>query len=204
MGLIISLFRKIPLANSSMKEGKWIKKKLLGKELRGKTLGLVGFGRIGREVAKRAKAFNMHVIAYDVTDIRNIASKLDVEVAPNLQYLLRHSDIVSIHVPLTSETYHLIGKEEISLMKDGAYLINTARGAIIDGKALLEALKAGKLAGAALDVYEVEPPKDWELDLAKLSNVIATPHIGASTKEAQEMAGVLIAQKVMRAFEETL
>ncbi|MEM1524979.1 MAG: hydroxyacid dehydrogenase [Nitrososphaerales archaeon] len=198
--LLLSLFRKIPIADRSMKEGKWLKHELMGLELRGKKLGIIGFGRIGREVAKRAKAFDMHVMVYDIIDISEIANKLGVEVAPNLSYLLRNSDIISIHVPLTPETYHMISENEISLMKQGAYIINTSRGGVIDSKALFNALKSGKLAGAGLDVYENEPPKDLEAELVKLENVVATPHISASTIEAQEMIGVMLAEKIIDFF----
>ncbi|MDW8045054.1 MAG: hydroxyacid dehydrogenase [Nitrososphaerota archaeon] len=198
--LLLSLFRKIPIADRGMKEGKWLKHELMGFELRGKRLGIIGFGRIGREVAKRAKAFDMHILVYDIVDVSEVASKLGVEVAPDLPYLLRNSDIISIHVPLTPETYHMIGKNEISMMKDGAYLINTSRGGVIDSKALFEALKSGKLAGAGLDVFESEPPKGLDAELVKLENVIATPHISASTFEAQEMIGIVMAEKIIETF----
>ena len=205
IGLMIAALRGIPRGDMALKEGKWIKKKLLGRELNGKTLGIVGFGRIGQEVAKRALAFNMKVLTYDVIgELAKKAEELGVEFVGTtkeaLYKLLKESDIITLHVPLLPSTYHMIGREEISLMKNGAVIINTSRGGIIDEKALYEALKEGKIAAAALDVFENEPPTDVSLKLAQLPNVVATPHIGASTEEAQRKAATIIAQKIIDYF----
>ena len=195
VGLILSLARNIPLADSTMKEGKWIKKKLRGWQLRGKTLGTIGLGNVGLEVARRARAFGMKILITKRTPpAPEVLSKLDGEFIP-LKKMLPRSDVVTIHVPLTGQTHHMIGKEQIRLMKKGAYLINTSRGAIVDEKALLKALKSGKLGGAALDVYEEEPPKDSTL--IRMPNVVCTPHIGAQTEEAQKAAATLIAEKII-------
>ncbi len=199
MGLILTIARGICLGNQALKEGKWIKKQLVGFELYGKTLGIIGFGRIGKEVTKRAKAFGMRVLAYSKGDISQEASELGAEVAKDLTDLLRNSDIISLHVPLTPETYHMISEKEFNIMKDGVVIINTARGAVIDGKALLKALNTGKVYAAGLDVYEHEPPQeDWEWELVRHPRVIAVPHIGAQTKEAQEKAGLIIAEKILK------
>ena len=199
IGLMIAIARGICLGNMALKEGRWIKKQLMGFELYGKTLGIIGFGRIGKEVAKRAKAFGMNVIAISRRDISREARELGVEVAKDLDDLLRKSDIITLHVPLTPKTYHMIGEREFSIMKDGVVIINTARGAVIDGKALLKALKSGKVYAAGLDVYEHEPPQeDWEWELIRHPRVIAVPHIGAQTREAQEKAGMIIAEKILK------
>nr|MDO8043557.1 D-2-hydroxyacid dehydrogenase [Candidatus Baldrarchaeota archaeon] len=205
IGLMIAALRGIPRGDMALKEGKWIKKELLGRELNGKTLGIVGFGRIGQEVAKRALAFNMRVLAYDVIgELAKKAEELGVEFVGTtkeaLYKLLKESDIITLHVPLLPSTYHMIGRAEISLMKNGAVIINTSRGGIIDEEALYEALKEGKIAAAALDVFENEPPTDVSLKLAQLPNVVATPHIGASTEEAQRKAATIIAQKIIDHF----
>ncbi len=205
IGLMIAALRGIPRGDMALKEGKWIKKELLGRELNGKTLGIVGFGRIGQEVAKRALAFNMKVLAYDVIgELAKKAEELGVEFVGTtkeaLYKLLKESDIITLHVPLLPSTYHMIGRDEISLMKNGAVIINTSRGGIIDEEALYEALKEGKIAAAALDVFENEPPTSVSLKLAQLPNVVATPHIGASTEEAQRKAATIIAQKIIDHF----
>ena len=195
MGLILSLARNIPLADSTMKEGKWIKKKLSGWQLRGKALGTIGLGNVGLEVARLARAFGMKILITKRTPpAPEVLSELDGEFIP-LNEMLPRSDVVTIHVPLTQQTHHMIGKEQIRLMKKGAYLINTSRSAIVNEKALLEALKSGKLGGAALDVYEEEPPKDSTL--IRMPNVVCTPHIGAQTEEAQKAAATLIAEKII-------
>jgi len=198
MGLILSLARNIPLADSTMKEGKWIKKKLSGWQLRGKTLGTIGLGNVGLEVARLARAFGMKIIITKRTPpAPEVLSELDGEFIP-LNEMLPRSDVVTIHVPLTQQTHHMIGKEQIRLMKKGAYLINTSRGAVVDEEALLKALESEKLAGAALDVYEEEPPKD--LALIRMPNVVCTPHIGAQTEEAQKAAATLIAEKMIESL----
>jgi len=195
IGLLLSLARQIPRADSSMKEGRWAKKEFRGWQLNGKTLGVIGLGHIGEKVARLAKAFGMKILITKRTPPPpEILKELEAEFVP-LDELLRRSDIVSLHVPLTPQTHHRIGEREIQLMKDGAFIINTSRGAVIDEKALFKALKSGKLGGAALDVYEVEPPEDYSL--MKLPNVICTPHIGAQTVEAQRAAATLLAQKIV-------
>jgi len=195
IGLLLSLARQIPRADSSMKEGRWAKKEFRGWQLNGKVLGVVGLGHIGEKVARLAKAFGMKILITKRTPPPpEILKELEAEFVP-LDELLRRSDIVSLHVPLTPQTHHMIGEREIQLMKDGAFIINTSRGAVIDEKALFKALKSGKLGGAALDVYEVEPPEDYSL--VKLPNVVCTPHIGAQTVEAQRAAATLLAQKIV-------
>lgn len=198
LGLLLSLARQIPRADYSMKEGRWAKKEFRGWQLHGKTLGVIGLGHIGEKVARLAKAFGMKILITKRTPPSpEILRELDAEFVP-LDELLKRSDIISLHVPLTPQTRHMIGEREIQLMKDGAFIINTSRGAVIDEKALLNALKSGKLGGAALDVYEIEPPTDYSL--AKLPNVVCTPHIGAQTAEAQRMASTLIAKKIVETF----
>ena len=178
---IFSLSRNIIRGTTGVREGKWEKGTLAGVELYGKTLGVIGLGRIGKELAKRAEGLGMKVIGHDpyikVENIKMIG----------FDDLLRNSDYISIHTSLTEETRHMIGEKEFSKMKPGAILINCARGGIIDEKALLEALKNSKIAGAGLDVFEIEPPKISEL--MSLSNVTFTPHLGASTKEAKDRIG---------------
>lgn len=195
LGLILSMLREIPRADVALKQGHWLKKELNGRELRGKTLGIAGFGRIGREVAKRAKAFEAVVQAYDVIDISAAARELDVKVVPNLEELLKTSDIVTLHLPLLPETHHYLNVERLSMMRPTAYLLNTSRGGVIDEEALLQALKEHRIVGAALDVYEMEPPTS--LELMKLENVVCTPHIGAQTVEAQETSGLEIARSLL-------
>jgi len=195
IGLIISLARSIPRADHSMKKGKWIKEHLVGWELSDKTLGIIGLGNVGERVARFAKALGMKILITKRTPpAPELLKELEAEFVP-LRELLQRSDVVTIHVPLTEETKHMIGAQEIQLMKKGAFLINTARGAIVDEKALLDALKSGKLGGAALDAYETEPPKD--LSLISLPNVICTPHIGAQTERAQRTVAVSIAEKII-------
>ncbi|MBI3312109.1 MAG: phosphoglycerate dehydrogenase, partial [Candidatus Omnitrophica bacterium] len=167
--------------------------KFVGMELCGKTLGIIGLGKIGTEVARRAQAFGMRLIAYDPFLSADRAHQLETQIAPFAQ-LLAEADVVSVHVPLTPQTRHLIGAKEFSLMKRGAYLLNCARGGIVDEEALYKALVDGKLAGAALDVYETEPPVNNPL--LKLSQVVATPHLGASTEEAQQNVAIEIAKQV--------
>ena len=198
IGLIISLARSIPLADRSMKEGKWIKKELMGWELRDKTLGIVGLGNVGERVARMAKTLGMKILVTKRTPpAPELLRELEAEFVL-LQELLQRSDAVTIHVPLTPQTKQMISAQEIRLMKKGALLINTSRGAIVNEKALLDALKSGKLGGAALDVYEIEPPKD--LSVIRLPNVICTPHIGAQTERTYRMTAISIAEKIVNAF----
>jgi len=195
VGLLLSLARQIPRADRSMKEGKWAKKEFKGWQLNGKTFGIVGLGHIGEKVARLAKAFGMKILITKRTPPSpEILKELEAEFVP-LDELLRRSDIISLHVPLTPQTRHMIGEREIQLMKNGAFIINTSRGAVIDEKALFNALKSGKLGGAALDVYEIEPPRDYSL--MRLPNIVCTPHIGAQTVEAQRAAATLLAQKIV-------
>ncbi|MHA1651133.1 MAG: hydroxyacid dehydrogenase [Candidatus Helarchaeota archaeon] len=196
MGLIITLLRNIAIADHLMKKGKWAKSHLRGMELRGKTIGIIGAGRIGIEVLKRSRAFEMNPIVFDISKEQlEKARALGAKVEPNLDALLQKADIITIHIPLTPETKNLINEEKIKLMKDGAFLINAARGGIVDEKALYNALIEGKLTGAGLDCYEEEPSPNT--DLINLPNVVCTPHLGASTEEAQRTAAYLIAKKII-------
>jgi D-3-phosphoglycerate dehydrogenase len=193
IGLMLSWARKLPQADASTKQGRWEKTQLMGSELRGKTLGIIGTGRIGQAVGSRAKAFLMNILANDVGQNAEFIRKTRARYV-DLEELLRKSDFVSLHVPSTLQTRHMMGRREIELMKPSAVLVNTSRGEVIDEAALTDALKKGKIAGACLDVYEREPPKDSPL--LKLPNVVLTPHIGASTVEAQREAALIIAEKI--------
>jgi D-3-phosphoglycerate dehydrogenase len=198
IGLIISLARHIAIADQAMREEKWLKKKLRGWELRGKTLGVIGLGNIGEKVARVAKAFGMKILITKRTPPKpELLRELEGEFVP-LSELLQRSDVITIHVPLTPQTHHMIGTKELQLIKVGAFLINTSRGAIVDENAILEALQSGKLGGAALDVYETEPTIN--VALTKLPNVVCTCHIGAQTEEAQRAAATLIAEKIISFF----
>jgi D-3-phosphoglycerate dehydrogenase len=193
IGHMISLARKLPTADKSIKSGKWDKKAFMGTELNGKTLGLLGSGRIGTEVAKRAQAFGMKTIAFDPYLPPAIAKQNKIELV-NKGSLFAESDFLSIHTALTPETKGMVGPQEFASMKKTAFLINCARGEVVQEKALAEALKSGKIAGAALDVFENEPPTGSPL--LSLENVFMTPHIGASTNEAQLRAGMTIVDQV--------
>jgi len=198
IGLVIALARKIPFADMSMKRGKWLKKELKGFLLKGKKLGLIGLGNIGLRVARIAKAIGMKILVTKRTPPSpQLLEELEADFL-SLDDLLRQSDIISIHVPLTEETKHMIDVEEINKMKNGVFLINTSRGEVVNEKALLDALKTGKIGGVALDVYETEPPKN--LELIRHPNVICTPHIGAQTVEAQRKASLIIADKIIHFF----
>jgi D-3-phosphoglycerate dehydrogenase / 2-oxoglutarate reductase len=194
IALMVSLARQVPQATMSMKAGKWEKKKFMGMELFNKTLGIVGIGNIGREVAKRMQSFGMKVIAYDPFLNEDMAKTMGVEKV-DLQELFKRSDIITVHTPLTPETKYLINKDTIKIMKPGVRLINCARGGIINEKDLYEALVEGKVAGVALDVLEKEPPENNLL--LSLDSVICTPHLGASTQEAQENVAVAVAEQVV-------
>lgn len=201
MSLMLNLLRGTFRAIESMKRGLWEKKALYGEELFGKTLGIIGFGRIGKAVAERAKAFGMKVMVYDVFVDEESLKRMGAIKANSLEELLKNSDVVSLHVPLTKETKYMINANTIALMRDGAYLINTSRGEVVNTRDLLNALKSGKLAGAALDVFENEPPKEpWEKELIQLPNVIATPHIGAQTREAQVEGAKIMAENIIKLF----
>jgi len=184
LGHMFSLARFIGISNVSMREGKWNKKQYKGIELSGKTLGLIGFGRIGRELAKKAKALEMKVI---YNDILGPAKDCPEYSFVSLDELLANSDFISLHVPGNKDKSPVIGKPEFTKIKDGAYLINCARGSVVDERALLENLNSGKLAGAGIDVFPEEPTKNMEL--VNHERVSVTPHIGASTKEAQKRIG---------------
>jgi D-3-phosphoglycerate dehydrogenase / 2-oxoglutarate reductase len=193
LALMLGLARSVPQGNASIHAGRWEKSALAGMELRGKTLGLVGLGRVGTEVARRARSLEMKVIAHDPYVTPAAARELDVELVP-LDELLRRSDIVSLHTSLSAATEKMLNAQTIAKMKRGARLINCARGELVDESALGEALKSGQLAGAAVDTFAVEPPKNSPL--VGLPNLIATPHVAGSTAEAQEEVGTLIAQQV--------
>jgi len=194
LSLLFSLSRNIPQATASLKAGKWEKKKFQGRELFNKTLGVVGFGNIGSIVADRAKGIRMNVLVYDPFISQDVARKKGVE-AVSLDELFARADYITIHTPMTKDTKHLLNAEAFSKMKDGVMLVHCARGGIVDENALLEALRSGKVAGAALDVFETEPP--GEHPLFEMSNVICTPHLGASTAEAQENVAVAVAEQIV-------
>jgi D-3-phosphoglycerate dehydrogenase len=191
--LMLALARQVPRLDKAMHEGKWEKSSAAGTEVRGKTLGLIGLGRIGSEVAVRAEAFDMRVLGYDPYISEAAAREVQVELVP-LERLLAESDFVSLHTAVSPVTQNLINRTTLAQMKHGARLVNAARGELVDEAALAEALKSGKLAGAALDVFVEEPPKD--LTLVGLPNVIATPHVAGSTAEAQEEVGTQVAVQV--------
>ena len=202
VALMLSLARSIPRADGALKEGRWIKRELVGWELAGKTLGIIGFGRIGQRVAEICSALRMRILAYRRTrppGLEEVLRRTGAEMVP-LEELIRSSDIITIHVPLTPQTRHMIGEREIAMMKDGAIIINASRGGVVDEEALLRALRSGKLAAVALDVFEEEPPKGVSLELARLPNVVATPHIGGQTREAQKMASEMAAEKLLEFF----
>lgn len=199
MALILASARNIPQANASLKEKKWERSKFIGQELLGKTLGLIGLGRIGREVASRAKAFGMRVAAYDPFISEEQAQIVGAQVLP-LDEVLKAADFVSLHTSLNDQTKKLVGKDFLSKMKPSARLVNCARGDLIDEAALAEALSSGKLKGAALDVFSQEPPAA-DNPLVGLPNVIVTPHLGASTEEAQVKVGYELSLAVMDYFD---
>ncbi|MEE9224282.1 MAG: hydroxyacid dehydrogenase [Thermoplasmata archaeon] len=193
IGHMISLARHLPFADKSMKAGLWEKKKLMGTELHGKTLGLVGCGRIGAEVASRAVAFGMNVLAFDPHVPKDVQDRIPCTFT-ELDDLLKNSDFISIHSLLSDETRGMIGKEQFEMMKDSARVINCAREPIIDEAALVDALEKGKIGGAALDVFDKEPPEESLILIAP--NVVFTPHLDASTREAQIKAGTTTAEQV--------
>lgn len=194
IGLMISMARFIPRADAGMHAGKWDKKSLQGTELRNKTLGIIGLGRIGLEVAKRAKAFLMQVVAHDPFISAAAAEQMGVKLLP-LDEVLAKSDYITLHLGLTPQTQNMINTQTIEKMKKGVRIVNCARGELIDEAALAEGLKSGKIGGAALDVFHQEPPPQ-EGPLASAPNLIMTPHLGGSTAEAQEAVGVQIAQQI--------
>jgi len=198
ISLAVSLARSIPLADRSLKDNQWIKNSILGSELRGKTFGIIGLGRIGRRTGILASALEMKVIGFEKQIVdKDYLSKYNVTQV-KLNELLSKSDFISLHLPATPETIHMIGKEQFELMKNTSFLINTARGQLIVESDLFDALSNNKIAGAALDVFETEPPTNT--DLIKLKNLIATPHIGAQIIEAQKEASIVIAQKIINFY----
>lgn len=197
--LLVSIARSIPQADASVKAGKWDRKKYEGVELYDKTLGILGMGRIGSEIARRAIAFGMRVVAYDPYLSVSKARSLQVELIEQIDDLLPRCDFLTMHMPLTEETKHMIDARRLALCKKGIRIVNCARGGLIDEAALGEALKTKQVAAAALDVYEVEPPPA-EFPLRALENIVFTPHLGASTAEAQENVGIEIAQAIRAAL----
>lgn len=193
MGLMLALSRGIAAADASMKRGVWDKKRLTGAELRGKTLGIVGLGRIGQEVAARARSFGMTIVAHDPFISETVAEAIGVTLLP-LDELCAVADYLTLHLPVNHETRHLLNRDRLARCKPGVRIINTARGELIDEAALIEALESGAVAGAALDVFEKEPPADWRLP--QMPQVLASPHIAASTVEAQEQVGIETAAAV--------
>ncbi len=201
IGLILSVLRKIPKSDSAVKEGRWIKGELMGSELKSKTIGVLGAaGRIGLEVARIAmQGFGAEVVGYDVIDYADRAKRMGLRVISAIPDLLREADIVTIHVPYMPSTHHLVNEKAMSEMKDGAILINASRGDLVDGPALLLAIKSGKIGGAGLDVFHKEPPVDeWEKELTKLPNVVCTSHIGAQTVECQRLESTMVAEELIR------
>jgi len=196
IGLMLSMAREIPRADREIRNGNWIKKELMGTELKGKYLGIVGLGNIGKRLGRLARALNMNIIGYDVVPIDDEFSKEVGLMKADLDTLLSSADYVSFHVPLLDSTRHMINAEKLKMMKNTARIINTARGGVIDEEALYNSLKDGSLAGAALDVFEVEPATGNKL--ITLPNFVATPHMGAQTKEAQLLAANIIAEKIIQ------
>src|SRR5215208_424788 len=198
MALLLAAARRIAAADASLKGGEWRRSDFLGIEVRGKVLGLVGLGRVGAEVARRAQAFDMKIVAYDPYVSAELARRLGVEVA-DLRSVLEQADFVSLHTPLTEHTHGLIGAEQLGWMKPSAILVNCARGGLVDEAALLAVLENGWLAGAAIDVFEQEPA--MENPLARHRKVVATPHLGASTVEAQASVARQVAEQVLQVLE---
>jgi D-3-phosphoglycerate dehydrogenase len=204
MGLIIDLARGISKGNKKLKEGLWIKKDLEGYELKDKVLGVLGYGRIGRSVALKAKAFEMNIRVFDIFEkvieqAYDDGFKVYCPSKDDLKEMLKDCDFITIHIPLLPSTKNFIDEEEFRIMKDGVFLINTSRGGIINEKTLLNNLNSGKVAGVALDVYEIEPPLTGiSKEIVEHPNSVTTPHIGASTHEAQKRAGLIVAVKIIK------
>lgn len=200
IGLMLSLARSIPFADVETKKGNWIKKDLTGVELRGKYLGIIGVGNIGRNIGRIGRSLRMNLIGYDIIPIKRDFTREVGMIVADFNTLLESADFVTCHVPLTAETNKMFSTDKFSKMKPSAFLINTSRGEVVDENALYEALKNGRIAGAALDVFETEPPMNKML--LQLPNVICTPHIGAQTKEAQQLAAMVIAEKIIQTLRE--
>lgn len=198
IGLMIAAARRLVETCNAVKSGEW--RRVEGVELRGKTLAIIGLGRIGGRVAELARAIGMNVVAYDIADVSERAARIGVRLAGSLHEALAAADVVSLHVPLTPENYHLIGWREFEVMKGGVILVNAARGAVVDPEALLRALDEGIVAVAALDVMETEPPSsEADKRLVRHPRVIVTPHIGAQTREAQERIARILAERIVEA-----
>ena len=200
VGLMLCLLRKIPFADRSMKQGQWIKNQLMGEELQSKRIGIIGrAGRIGNEVSRiLTVGFQAEVLGYDVIRPRGVPG-LSYEITDSIEDLLQRCDIVTIHVPYSSQTHHLLNETRLRIMRKGSYLVNTSRGDIVEGLALLKLLKEGHIRGAGLDVFHLEPPVDeWEKELVNLPNgtTVVTCHIGAETRQAQKRASIEIAERV--------
>jgi D-3-phosphoglycerate dehydrogenase len=198
IGLMVALARNIPQAHAALKQGRWERERWSGFELDGKTLGVVGLGRIGHRVARRALGLGMNVVGFDPFVSEERFRELGVERAASFDEVLAAADVLTLHSPLTDETRGLISREAIAKMRDGARIVNVARGGLIDEEALIEAIRSGKLAGAALDVFSSEP---YSGPLLELDEVVVTPHLAASTDEAQDRAGVIIAEQIVAALE---
>jgi D-3-phosphoglycerate dehydrogenase len=198
IGLLLAAARFIPQANASLRRGEWQRSRYMGSEIRNKVLAIIGLGRIGREVARRAQAFEMRVVGFDPYVGAELARRFGVELL-DLPMLLRTADFLSIHTPATAQTQGLLGAAELALLKPTAYILNCARGGIVDESALADALQQGTIAGAALDVFTQEPPGDHPL--LHLDNVVATPHLGASTREAQVNVALEVAEQVVAALD---
>jgi D-3-phosphoglycerate dehydrogenase len=197
VGLIYALSRHIPQAEASLRRGEWRRADFVGTELRGKTLGIVGLGKIGMAVAQRARAMEMTLVGSDPYVSAEVAAEHGIELI-EMDDVLRRADVVTVHVPLLAETRGMIGPEQLGLMRPTAFVINVARGGVIDEAALAEALRDGRIGGAAIDVYAHEPPHDSPL--LDAPNTVLTPHLGASTREAQTKAGVEVAEQVLDAL----
>ena len=194
---MLALARNIPAADASMKAGLWEKQRFVGTELKGKTLGIAGLGRIGRRVAEIARVMGMSLLGYDVIEVsQETLASLGCRMV-DLDTLFASSDFITLHVPLTTETRHMVDPRRISLMKRNSVLINTSRGEVIDEAALARALRAGEIGGAALDVFESEPP---EAEIVAAPNLITTPHIGGQTKDAQTTAITIVGAKINQFF----
>jgi D-3-phosphoglycerate dehydrogenase / 2-oxoglutarate reductase len=197
IGLMLALARDIPAADASMKAGNWEKERFVGIELKGKTLGIAGLGRIGRRVAEVGRVLGMSLLGYDVIEVsQEILNSLGCRMV-DLDTLFASADFITLHVPLTTETRHMVDPRRISLMRRNSFLINTSRGEVIDEAALAKALSAGEIGGAALDVFETEPPRP---EIAAAPHLITTPHIGGQTKDAQTMAVTIVGAKLNQFF----
>jgi D-3-phosphoglycerate dehydrogenase len=197
LGLMLTLARGIPGADEAMKAGRWDKERFVGTELKGKTLGIAGYGRIGKRVAEIARVVGMTLLAYDVVEVpQEVLTSTGCRMV-DLDTLFASSDFITLHIPLTNETRHMVDSRRLSLMRKTAFLINTSRGDVVDEAALQRALESGGIGGAALDVFESEPPRS---NIANAPNLIATPHIGGQTKDAQTSAVTIVGAKLNRFF----